>query len=73
MEKSVMSSPSQAAEQYGTRLHCSHCDTHGYATWEVNDQSAGAIGTIIRITPGFFVRGSDQQGGIEIACLKCNS
>lgn len=72
-----MSSPAKSREQAGTRLHCTHCDTHGYATWEANGQDAdsgtGISGTMIRITPGFFVRGTDQQGAIEIACLKCSS
>ncbi len=69
-----MSTHSHAKAQYGTRLHCSRCDSHGYATWEANDDGAGlsSLGTMIRITQGFYLRGTDKQGGIEIACLKCN-
>ncbi len=70
-----MSSTSYSREQYGTRLHCARCNSHGYATWETSekDAQANALGTIVRITPGFFIRGTDKQGAIEIVCLKCNS
>ena len=67
-----MSHATPLQEQLGTRLQCPHCKTAGYATWDAaEDMGPDGSGTMIRVTSGFFVRGTDKQGNLEIACLKC--
>lgn len=51
-----------------TTLHCPACGSEGRASWEDSEEGAG---TLVRISGGFFVRGSDERGQLEIACLKC--
>jgi len=51
-----------------TTLVCPNCGAEGRAAWETADEAGG---TLVRISSGFFVRGSDGEGHLEIACLKC--
>ena len=51
-----------------TTLVCPKCGAEGRASWE---DGGDAGGTLVRISAGFFVRGSDDDGQLEIACLRC--
>lgn len=59
--------------QIRTRLRCSKCGADGLATWDVGAQidPRRPLGGLARVSGGFFVRGADETGQIEIACIKC--